>query len=128
MDWVTNLVPGGKENYNACLVIVDRLRKSSSCLECPKEDKAMDTALFFWNKNIAAFVVPKIIISGRDTKFTSKFWTKLYDILLTKLVFSTYGRAERIIHKMEEIIRSFCAYGMEYKDHQGHTITGLHLY
>ncbi|MBW0462768.1 hypothetical protein O181_002483 [Austropuccinia psidii MF-1] len=24
MDWVTGLVPGGKENFNSCLVIVDR--------------------------------------------------------------------------------------------------------
>ncbi|MBW0465482.1 hypothetical protein O181_005197 [Austropuccinia psidii MF-1] len=24
MDWVTGLVPGGKENFNACLVIADR--------------------------------------------------------------------------------------------------------
>ncbi|MBW0547145.1 hypothetical protein O181_086860 [Austropuccinia psidii MF-1] len=24
MDWVTGLVPGGKENFNSCLLIVDR--------------------------------------------------------------------------------------------------------
>ncbi|MBW0532766.1 hypothetical protein O181_072481 [Austropuccinia psidii MF-1] len=23
MDWVTELLPGGKENFNACLVLVD---------------------------------------------------------------------------------------------------------
>ncbi|MBW0464174.1 hypothetical protein O181_003889 [Austropuccinia psidii MF-1] len=71
--------------------------------------------------------VPKIIISDRDTKFTSEFWTNLYDILGTKLAFSTDyhpqtdGLAERIIQKMEEILRRFCAYGMEYKDHEGYT-------
>ncbi|MBW0497284.1 hypothetical protein O181_036999 [Austropuccinia psidii MF-1] len=27
MDWVLGLVPGGKENFNACLVIVDIYRK-----------------------------------------------------------------------------------------------------
>ncbi|MBW0527501.1 hypothetical protein O181_067216 [Austropuccinia psidii MF-1] len=28
MDWVTGLVPGGKENFNACLIIFDRFSKS----------------------------------------------------------------------------------------------------
>ncbi|MBW0498838.1 hypothetical protein O181_038553 [Austropuccinia psidii MF-1] len=30
MDWVTGLVPEGKENFNAFLIIVDRFRKSVS--------------------------------------------------------------------------------------------------
>ncbi|MBW0469250.1 hypothetical protein O181_008965 [Austropuccinia psidii MF-1] len=45
MDWVTGLVPGGKENFNSCLVIFDRYSKSVRCLPCHKEDTAMDTAL-----------------------------------------------------------------------------------
>ncbi|MBW0579066.1 hypothetical protein O181_118781 [Austropuccinia psidii MF-1] len=36
MDWVTGLVPGGKENYNACLIIVDRFRRIMTCLPCHK--------------------------------------------------------------------------------------------
>ncbi|MBW0575315.1 hypothetical protein O181_115030 [Austropuccinia psidii MF-1] len=48
-------------------------------------------------------------------------------MLGTKLVFSTAyhpqtdGLAERIIQTMEDILRRFCAYGMEYKDHEGYT-------
>ncbi|MBW0520227.1 hypothetical protein O181_059942 [Austropuccinia psidii MF-1] len=49
LDWVTGIVPGGKENYNYCLIIVDRFRKSMRCLPCHKEDTAMDTVLLFWN-------------------------------------------------------------------------------
>ncbi|MBW0591004.1 hypothetical protein O181_130719 [Austropuccinia psidii MF-1] len=87
----------------------------------------MDTALLFWNNIISTCGVPKIIISDRDPKFTSEFWTNLYDILGTELSFSTAyhpqkdGLAERMIHKMEDILRRFCAYGMEYKDHEGYT-------
>ncbi|MBW0512173.1 hypothetical protein O181_051888 [Austropuccinia psidii MF-1] len=33
----------------------------------------------------------------------------------------TDGLAERMIQNMEDIIRRFCAYGMEYKDHEGYT-------
>ncbi|MBW0477664.1 hypothetical protein O181_017379 [Austropuccinia psidii MF-1] len=89
MDWVTGLVPGGKENFNARLIMVDSLRKSVRCLPCDKEDTAMDTALLFWNNIISTWGVRKIIISDRDPKFTSEIWTNLYDMLGTKLAFST---------------------------------------
>ncbi|MBW0498522.1 hypothetical protein O181_038237 [Austropuccinia psidii MF-1] len=36
MDWVTGLFPGGKENFNACLIIVDMFSKSMRCLPCHK--------------------------------------------------------------------------------------------
>ncbi|MBW0492711.1 hypothetical protein O181_032426 [Austropuccinia psidii MF-1] len=127
MDWVTGLVPGGKENFNACLIIVDRLSKSVRCVPCHKEDTAMDTALLFWNKIISTCGVPKIIISDADPKLTSEFWTNLYDMLGTKLAFSTAyhpdtdGLAERMIQTMEDILGRFCEYGMEYKDNEGYT-------
>ncbi|MBW0521581.1 hypothetical protein O181_061296 [Austropuccinia psidii MF-1] len=124
MDWVTGLVPGGKENINALWIIVDRLSKSVKCLPCHKEDTAMDTALLFWNDIISTCGVPKIIISDRDPKFTSELWANLYDMMGTKLASSTAyhpqtdGLAERMIQDMEDILRRICAYGMEYKDHE----------
>ncbi|MBW0524860.1 hypothetical protein O181_064575 [Austropuccinia psidii MF-1] len=127
MGWVTGLVPGGKESFNAFLIIVDRFSKSMRCLPCHKEDTAMDTALLFWNYIISTCVVPKIIISDRGPKFTSEIRTNLYDMLGTKLDFSTVydpqtdGLAERMIQTMEDILRRFCAYVMEYKDHEGYT-------
>ncbi|MBW0581760.1 hypothetical protein O181_121475 [Austropuccinia psidii MF-1] len=48
-------------------------------------------------------------------------------MLGTKLSFSTAyhpqtdGLAERMIQTMEDILRRFCAYGIEYKDHEGYT-------
>ncbi|MBW0497312.1 hypothetical protein O181_037027 [Austropuccinia psidii MF-1] len=66
MDWVTGLVPGGKEIYNACSIIVYRFSKRMRCLPCHKEDTAKDTALLFWNNKISTCGVPKIIISDRD--------------------------------------------------------------
>ncbi|MBW0564777.1 hypothetical protein O181_104492 [Austropuccinia psidii MF-1] len=72
MDWVIGIVPGGKENFNSFLVIVERYSKSVRCLPCHKEDTGMDTALLFWNTMIATGGVPKIIISDRDPKFTSE--------------------------------------------------------
>ncbi|MBW0491488.1 hypothetical protein O181_031203 [Austropuccinia psidii MF-1] len=96
-------------------------------LPCHKEDTSMDTALFFWNNIISICGVPKIIISDRDSKFTIEFWTNLYEMLGTKLAFSTAyhpqtdGLAERMIQTMEDILRRLCSNGMEYKDHEGYT-------
>ncbi|MBW0465559.1 hypothetical protein O181_005274 [Austropuccinia psidii MF-1] len=87
----------------------------------------MDTALLFWNNIISTCVVAKIIISDRNPKLTSEFWTNLYDIMGTKLPFSTAyhpktdGLAERMIKTMEDILRRFCSYRMECKDHEGST-------
>ncbi|MBW0461966.1 hypothetical protein O181_001681 [Austropuccinia psidii MF-1] len=89
MDWVTGLVPGGKENFNYFLFIVDRFSKHFIFLPCHKENTAMDTALIFWKNIIASCRVPKIIISDRDPKFTSEFWSNLFDMLGTKAEFYT---------------------------------------
>ncbi|MBW0496927.1 hypothetical protein O181_036642 [Austropuccinia psidii MF-1] len=123
IDWVTRLVPRRKEKLSSFLMIVGRFSKSVRCLPFHKEATAMDTALLFWNNIISTFAVPKIIMSDRAPKFTSEFWTSLYEILGTKLAVSTAyhpqtdGSAERMIQTMEDILRSFCEYGMEYKDH-----------
>ncbi|MBW0507686.1 hypothetical protein O181_047401 [Austropuccinia psidii MF-1] len=107
--------------------MVDRYSKGVRCLLCHKEDTAMDKALLFCNNIISTCGILKIIISDRDPKFTSEFWTNLYDMLGTKIAFHTAyypqrdGLAERMIQTMEEIIRRFCAYGMEYEDHEGYT-------
>ncbi|MBW0566440.1 hypothetical protein O181_106155 [Austropuccinia psidii MF-1] len=127
MDLFTGLVPGGKENFNSYLVLVDSYSKSVRFLPFHKEDTEMDTPFLFWNNIISTCGVQKIIISGRDPEFTSEFWTNLYYMLGTKLAFSTAchpqtnGLAERIIQTMEDIIRSSFSYGMEYKDHEGYT-------
>ncbi|MBW0552021.1 hypothetical protein O181_091736 [Austropuccinia psidii MF-1] len=127
MDWVTVLIPGGRENFNACLIIVDRCSKSVRCLPCHKEDTAMDTTLLFWNNIISTCGVPKIIISDREPNFTSELCTNLYDMLGKKLAFSEAyhpqadGLVERMIQTIEDIIRGFCAYVMKYKDHEEYT-------
>ncbi|MBW0461064.1 hypothetical protein O181_000779 [Austropuccinia psidii MF-1] len=127
MDWVTGVVLRGIERLNGFLVIVNRYSKSFRCLPCHKEGTAIDKALLFRNNIISTCGVPKIIISDRDTKFTSEFGTILYDRLGTNLALSTTynpqadGLAERMIQTMENIITRFCAYGREYKNHEGYT-------
>ncbi|MBW0497210.1 hypothetical protein O181_036925 [Austropuccinia psidii MF-1] len=85
----------------------------------------MDTALLIWNRVISHTVLFENIISDRDPKFTSALRTNIHKLLGTKLSFSTEyhpqtdGLAERMIQTLEDMIRRFCAYGLEYKDSDG---------
>ncbi|MBW0521861.1 hypothetical protein O181_061576 [Austropuccinia psidii MF-1] len=126
MDWVTALPPGDR-SYNACLVLVGRYSKTPMFLPFHKDDTAMDTAIIIWNKAISHTGLFQNIISDRDPKFTSALWTNLHNLFGRKLSFSTAyhpqtdGLAERMIQTLEEMIRRFCAYGLELKDSDGFT-------
>ena len=54
-----------------------------------------------------------MIISDRDPRFTSKFWTSLFDLLGTDLRFSTAfhpqtdGQSERMIQTLENFLRPY---------------------
>ncbi|MBW0539730.1 hypothetical protein O181_079445 [Austropuccinia psidii MF-1] len=125
MDWVCALPPVGDKSYNACLVIVDRYSKTPIFLPCHKGDTAMDTAILIWKRVISHTGLFTNIISDRDPKFTSALWTNLHMLLGTKLSSSpayhpqTDGLAERMIQTLEDIIRRFCSYGLEFKDSDG---------
>jgi hypothetical protein len=127
MDFVTGLPPGGSYSYNSVLVIVDRFSKRAKFIPNHKDDTAMEVAMLFWNRLMADVGIPKIIISDRDPKFTSEFWRNLHDMLGTKLAFSTAyhpqtdGLAERMIQTLEDMLRRFCSFGFEFKNHDGYT-------
>ncbi|MBW0506812.1 hypothetical protein O181_046527 [Austropuccinia psidii MF-1] len=95
MDWLTALPQSGDKRYNACLVIVDRYSKTPIFLPCHKDDTTKDTDLLLWS---------------RVTSHTGLFMN-----IITYHP-QTDGLAERMIQTLEEIIRRFCAYGLEFKD------------
>ncbi|MBW0541443.1 hypothetical protein O181_081158 [Austropuccinia psidii MF-1] len=92
-----------------------------------KDETAMEKAIMIWNKVISHTGLFQKIISDRDLKFTSVLWTNLHNLFGTKLSLSTAyhpqtdGLAERIIQKLEDMIRRFCAYGLEFKHSDGFT-------
>ncbi|MBW0502577.1 hypothetical protein O181_042292 [Austropuccinia psidii MF-1] len=127
MDWFTAPLQSGDKGYNACLVIVDRYRKTPIFLPCHKDDTAMVTDLLLWISVISHTGLFKNIISYRDTKFTSSLWTNLHRLFGTEVSFftayhpQTDGLAERMIQTLEDMIRKFFAYGLEFKDSDGFT-------
>ena len=62
---------------------------------------------------IEYFGVPADIVSDRDTRFTGRFWTALFNMMGTELKFSTAnhpqtdGQTERINHLLEEYLRHY---------------------
>ncbi|MBW0575972.1 hypothetical protein O181_115687 [Austropuccinia psidii MF-1] len=82
----------------------------------------MDTALLIWNRVVSWTGIFTNIISDTDPKFTSALWTNLHQLFGTKLSFSTayhsqtYGLGERMIQTLGDMVRRFCAYGLEFKD------------
>ncbi|MBW0511556.1 hypothetical protein O181_051271 [Austropuccinia psidii MF-1] len=127
MDWVAGLPPGGDRSYNAFIVIVDIFSKTLIFIPCHKDDTSMDTALLIWNKVVSWTGIFTNIISDRDSKFTSALWTNFHPIFGTNLSFSTAchpqtdGLAERMIQTLEDMVRRFCAYGLEFKKWDGFT-------
>ncbi|MBW0523342.1 hypothetical protein O181_063057 [Austropuccinia psidii MF-1] len=127
MDWVIELPQSGDRTYNAYLVIVYRYSKTPIFLPCHKDDTAMGKALLPWSRVIYHTGLFKNIISDRDPKFTFALWTDLHRFFGTKLSFSTAyhpqtdGLAERMIQTLEDMIKRFCAYGLEFKDSDGFT-------
>ncbi|MBW0559616.1 hypothetical protein O181_099331 [Austropuccinia psidii MF-1] len=108
-------------------IIVYRYSKTPIFLICHKDDTAIDTALLLCNRVDFHTGLCKNIISDRDPKFRSALWTNLHRFFEFKLSFSTAyhpqtdGLAERIIQTLEESIRKFCAYGLEFKYSDGFT-------
>ncbi|MBW0519457.1 hypothetical protein O181_059172 [Austropuccinia psidii MF-1] len=127
MAWVTGLPPGGEISYNACLVIIYRFSNTLIFLQCQKDDTAMDTDFLIQNRVLSWSFIFTNIISDRDPKFTSELWKNLHQLFGTKLFFSTAYHpqtdvlAERMIQNLEEMVRGFCAYGLELKDLNGFT-------
>ncbi|MBW0508811.1 hypothetical protein O181_048526 [Austropuccinia psidii MF-1] len=80
-----------------------------------------------WSRVISHTGLFENIISDKAPKFTSALWTNLHRFFGTKLSFSTAyhpqrdGLAERTIQNLEDMIRRFCAYGLEFKDSDGLT-------
>ncbi|GKF66033.1 putative reverse transcriptase domain-containing protein, partial [Tanacetum coccineum] len=70
-------------------VIMDRLTKSAHFLPM-REDYKMDRlARLYLNEIVSRHGVPILIISDRDSQFTSRFWQSMQEALRTRLDMST---------------------------------------
>jgi hypothetical protein len=113
MDFIVQL-PKTKSGYDAIMVVVDKLTKRAYFIPTTTTATAPDTALLYF-KNVSknGHGIPEIIVSDRDSKFTSLFWKSLWSLLDTKLAMSTAfhpetdGQTERMNRTLEQMLRAY---------------------
>lgn len=95
------------------MVMTDRLPKMFYFAPCTKECDAKKAALLFRQHVFTNHGMPEVIISDRDTRFTSNFWQELMTAIGTKHKLSTSfhpqtdGQTERVNRVLEEYLRHF---------------------
>nr|GEY19285.1 reverse transcriptase domain-containing protein [Tanacetum cinerariifolium] len=111
MDFVTKL-PKTPTGQDIIWTIVDRLTKSAYFLPM-KETNSMEKLTIQYLKEVfSRHRVPVLIISDRDSRFTSHFWQSLQEALGTQLDMSTAyhpqtdGLSERTIQTLEDMLRA----------------------
>jgi transposase InsO family protein len=115
MDFITQL-PKTKHGHDAIFVVVDKLSKRAYFIPTVTNATAPDTALLYF-KNIMknGHGLPQVIISDRDSKFTSLFWRSLWQLLDTKLNMSTAyhpqsdGQTEVMNKTLEQVLRAYAS-------------------
>ncbi|GJR34811.1 putative reverse transcriptase domain-containing protein [Tanacetum coccineum] len=111
MDFVTKL-PRTSSGHDTIWVIVDQLTKSAHFLPMREDYKMERLARLYLNGIVTRHGVPILIISDRDSRFTSKFWQSMQEALGTRLDMSmayhpqTDGQSERTIQTLEDMLRA----------------------
>ena len=111
MDFVSGL-PRTSKNCDSIWVIVDRLTKSAHFIPIRMDYPMERLAELYVEKIVSLHGIPSSIVSDRDPRFTSKFWTGLQEALGTKLRLSsayhpqTDGQTERTIQSLEDLLRA----------------------
>ena len=114
MDFITAL-PKVTRNFDFVFVVVDPLTKVAHLIPTKTITLELDTAQLFVKKIVRLHRIPARIISDRDAKFTSKFWTAMFQSLGTLLNLSIAyhpkidGQTKRVNQVIEDMLRSYCS-------------------
>ena len=86
-------------------------------------DTSVDIANLFFREIVRLHGIPFSIVSDRDSRFVSSFWTELFRLLNVSLRFSssmhpqTDGQTERTNRTLEEVLRHYVNFEMNNWDH-----------
>ena len=111
MDLITQL-PRTTAGKDCIFTIVDRLSKMVHLIPCQTAISAPELADLFINNIYRLHGMPSVIVSDRDTRFTSNFWSAVMKALGTKIAMSTAfhpqtdGQTERANQSIEQMLRA----------------------
>ncbi|KAE8980405.1 hypothetical protein PR001_g24282 [Phytophthora rubi] len=112
MDFIFGL-PRDPEGRTGVLVFVDRFSKMVHLAPVAAEVTADESAELLLDLVFRHHGLPESIVSDRDPRFTSAFWTRLFVLLGTRLLMSTAahpetdGQTERVNRVLEDVLRSY---------------------
>lgn len=86
MDFISGMAKA--EGQKSILVVVDRFSKYAVFMPAPHACPADKVAELFFRHVVKYFGVPEDIINDRDTRFTGRFWTVLFNPMGMDLKFS----------------------------------------
>jgi len=111
MDFIVGLPKS--DRYTKIWVIEDRFSKMAHFIPLRTEEHMKELALTFVKEISRLHGLPELIVSNRDTGFTSWFWASLMQLLQVKLNLSTAfhpqrnGQTERVNKTLEHYLRSY---------------------
>ncbi|XP_020684049.1 uncharacterized protein LOC110100742 [Dendrobium catenatum] len=88
MDFAMDF-PRSRQRHDAIWVIVDRLTKSAHFLSIRQTNLVDKLAQVYVKEIVRLHGMPKVIVSDRDGRFTSRLWKSIQQEFGTKLHFST---------------------------------------
>lgn len=112
MDLITGL-PETPRGFNSIVTFVDRLTKMAVFEPTTDTCDAQEVARLYIRSIFRNHGLQEAIISDRDPRFTSNFWTETFDALGCKLKMSTAyhhqtdGQSERANRTIAQILRGF---------------------
>jgi hypothetical protein len=113
LDLIVNLPWSGE--YNAILVVVDRLSKHASFIPTTSGLSAEGFADLFVHHIVSRFGLPDSIIADRDPRWTSDFWRAVSAAIKTKMSLSSshhpqhVGQTENVNRQLETMLRAYVA-------------------
>jgi len=112
MDYMSGL-PSTKHGNDCVFVVVNKFSKMAIMVAYKKNITAEATAKIFFERVWVHFGIPESIISNRDSRFLSTFWSSLWSMLNTKLTKSTAfhpqtdGQTEVVNRMIVHIVRMY---------------------
>lgn len=111
MDFIVNLP--WSNGYNAIYVVVDRLTKHAQFIPTTTGLTSEGFAKLFTKHTASRFGLPESIITDRDPRWTSDFWTAVASFLKTRMALSSAhhpqhdGQTEVVNRLLETMLRAY---------------------
>ena len=87
MDFIMAL-PRTQRGKDYIMVVVDRFLKMAHFMPCHKTNDLSNVSDLYFKEVVRLHIIPKTIVSDRDSLFLSYIWNTLWRKVGTKLLFS----------------------------------------